>query len=66
MQIASHPTEANLGGDPSITNKIRAYVELKFWKNGNWTDKRLEVRIPTSLDFMNPKMWINRIFHVPA
>ncbi|EGG02530.1 uncharacterized protein MELLADRAFT_22892, partial [Melampsora larici-populina 98AG31] len=43
MQIASHPVEANLGGDPSISNKIRAYVELKFCKNGVWQDKRLEL-----------------------
>ncbi|KAG0141236.1 hypothetical protein CROQUDRAFT_664119 [Cronartium quercuum f. sp. fusiforme G11] len=43
MQIALHPVEANLGGDPSISNKIRAYVELKFRKNGIWTDKRLEL-----------------------
>ncbi|KAH9822442.1 Nup93/Nic96-domain-containing protein [Melampsora americana] len=43
MQIAMHPVEANLGGDPSISNKIRAYVELKFCKNGVWQDKRLEL-----------------------
>ena len=43
MQIAAHPLEAALGGDPSTANKVRAYVDLKFCKNGAWTDKRLEV-----------------------
>lgn len=42
-QIAAHPVEATLGGDPSIANKVRAYVDLKFCKNGTWTDKRLEI-----------------------
>jgi len=43
MQIAAHPLEAALGGDPSTANKVRAYVDLKFCKNGAWTDKRLEI-----------------------
>jgi hypothetical protein len=51
MQIAAHPLEATLGGDPSTANKVRAYVDLKFCKNGAWTDKRLEVSFFFALFF---------------
>ncbi|MBW0496005.1 hypothetical protein O181_035720 [Austropuccinia psidii MF-1] len=62
-QIAAHPMEATLGGDPSIANKVRAYVDLKFNKNGIWIDKRLEI-------INNTPVWARifyllRIGHVP-
>ncbi|OAV94325.1 hypothetical protein PTTG_03009 [Puccinia triticina 1-1 BBBD Race 1] len=56
MQIAAHPQEAALGGDPSTANKVRAYVDLKFCKNGAWTDKRLEI-------INNTPVWA-RIFYL--
>ncbi|KAH9444949.1 hypothetical protein MJO29_013096 [Puccinia striiformis f. sp. tritici] len=56
MQIAAHPQEAGLGGDPSTANKVRAYVDLKFCKNGAWTDKRLEI-------INNTPVWA-RIFYL--
>ncbi|KAA1064636.1 hypothetical protein PGT21_010162 [Puccinia graminis f. sp. tritici] len=56
MQIAAHPLEATLGGDPSTANKVRAYVDLKFCKNGTWTDKRLEI-------INNTPVWA-RIFYL--
>ncbi|PLW37232.1 hypothetical protein PCASD_15347 [Puccinia coronata f. sp. avenae] len=56
LQIAAHPQEATLGGDPSTANKVRAYVDLKFCKNGAWTDKRLEI-------MNNTPVWA-RIFYL--
>ena len=40
--IQSRPIEARLGGDPSVANKIRAYLLMKYYKNGEWED-RIEV-----------------------
>ncbi|KAG9310291.1 nucleoporin interacting component Nup93/Nic96 [Chiua virens] len=31
--------EARLGGDPSVANKIRAYLLMKYYKNGEWEDR---------------------------
>jgi nuclear pore complex protein Nup93 len=35
--------EARLGGDPSVANKIRAFLLMRYYKNGQWED-RIEVR----------------------
>ena len=43
--LLARPTEANLGGVPSVQNKIRAYINVKFSKMGQWTAMNLEVRI---------------------
>lgn len=60
--LLAKPTEANLGGVPSVQNKIRAYINVKYSKMGQWTASNLEVRkvskhrhrfflnIPTYLD----------------
>ena len=40
--IQSRPMEARLGGDPSVANKIRAYLLMRYYKNGEWED-RIEV-----------------------
>lgn len=37
--VHTHPTEARLGGDPSISNKIRAFLLIRHWRNGEWDDK---------------------------
>ncbi|KTW29977.1 linker nucleoporin NIC96 [Pneumocystis jirovecii RU7] len=42
-EISKHPHDAKLGGVPSVENKIRAYLNLKFMKNGKWTKKNLEI-----------------------
>lgn len=34
--IAAAPQDARLGGVPSVLNKIRAYVNLKFYRAGAW------------------------------
>ncbi|BGP34324.1 nuclear pore complex subunit [Rhodotorula toruloides] len=41
--LASRPTEAALGGDPSIQNKIRAFLNVKYSKNGQWSNQALEI-----------------------
>ena len=41
--LQARPTEARLGGDPSVSNKIRAYVLVRHYRNGEWED-RIEVR----------------------
>lgn len=41
--LASKPAEANLGGIPSMQNKIRAFLSVKYQKMGQWTNLSLEV-----------------------
>ncbi len=41
--IQARPLEALLGGDPSVANKVRAFVALRHYRNGEWED-RIEVR----------------------
>ncbi|KAF9242364.1 Nup93/Nic96-domain-containing protein [Melanogaster broomeanus] len=31
--------DARLGGDPSVANKIRAYLLMRYYKNGEWEDR---------------------------
>ncbi|KAG5438139.1 hypothetical protein PCANB_002990 [Pneumocystis canis] len=42
-EISKHPHDAKLGGVPSVENKIRAYLNIKFMKNGKWIKKNLEI-----------------------
>lgn len=42
-EIAKHPQEAMLGGIPSVQNKIRAFLTLRFSKNGEWIKPNLEI-----------------------
>ncbi|KAG2748571.1 nucleoporin-interacting protein NIC96 [Suillus brevipes Sb2] len=37
--IQSRPMEARLGGDPSVANKIRAFLLMRYYKNGQWEDR---------------------------
>ncbi|KAI0747814.1 nucleoporin-interacting protein NIC96 [Daedaleopsis nitida] len=37
--LQARPTEARLGGDPSVSNKIRAYVLVRHYRNGEWEDR---------------------------
>ncbi|KAI6022591.1 nucleoporin-interacting protein NIC96 [Pisolithus marmoratus] len=36
--IQARAVEARLGGDPSVANKIRAFLGVKYYKNGQWED----------------------------
>lgn len=40
--IQSRPTEARLGGDPSVANKVRAFLLMRFYRSGDW-EERIEV-----------------------
>ncbi|EMD30731.1 hypothetical protein CERSUDRAFT_89692 [Gelatoporia subvermispora B] len=37
--IQARAMEARLGGDPSVSNKIRAFVLLRHYRNGEWEDR---------------------------
>ncbi|KAI0668697.1 nucleoporin-interacting protein NIC96 [Trametes maxima] len=37
--IQARPMEARLGGDPSVANKIRAYILVRHYRNGEWEDR---------------------------
>ncbi|KAK9241385.1 Nup93/Nic96-domain-containing protein [Lipomyces kononenkoae] len=41
--IAKYPQEAQLGGIPSVENKILAYLKLRFLKNGVWMKQNLQI-----------------------
>ena len=45
--LASRPAEASLGGVPSIQNKVRAFLNVKYQKNGKWANSALA--LPGSL-----------------
>lgn len=37
--IQARPAEARLGGDPSVSNKVRAFLAVRFYRNGEWEDR---------------------------
>ncbi|KZT68459.1 nucleoporin-interacting protein NIC96 [Daedalea quercina L-15889] len=37
--LQARPIEARLGGDPSISNKVRAFVLVRHYRNGEWEDR---------------------------
>ncbi|KAJ6614876.1 nucleoporin-interacting protein NIC96 [Mycena sp. CBHHK59/15] len=37
--VQARPTEAQLGGDPSVANKVRAFLFVRYYKNGEWEDR---------------------------
>ncbi|KAJ2926873.1 hypothetical protein H1R20_g10202, partial [Candolleomyces eurysporus] len=37
--VQARPSEARLGGDPSISNKVRAFLLVRYYRNGEWEDK---------------------------
>ncbi|KAG6850171.1 hypothetical protein H0H93_016851 [Arthromyces matolae] len=37
--IHARATEARLGGDPSVANKVRAFLFLRYYRNGEWEDR---------------------------
>ena len=46
--IQARPQDARLGGDPSIANRVRAFLLLRFYRGGEWED-RIEVYFYTFL-----------------
>ncbi|KAI0056773.1 nucleoporin-interacting protein NIC96 [Artomyces pyxidatus] len=37
--IQARPFEAKLGGDPSVANKVRAFLLVRYYRNGEWQDR---------------------------
>ncbi|PPQ99599.1 hypothetical protein CVT24_005175 [Panaeolus cyanescens] len=37
--IQARPIEARLGGDPSIANRVRAFLLVRYYRNGEWEDR---------------------------
>ena len=37
--VQAHPNEVRLGGDPSVANKVRAFLFVRYYKNGEWEDQ---------------------------
>ncbi|KAI0089845.1 nucleoporin-interacting protein NIC96 [Irpex rosettiformis] len=37
--VQAHPAEARLGGDPSVANKVRAFVAVRHYRSGEWEDR---------------------------
>lgn len=42
-EVSRNPQEARMGGVPSIESKIRAYVNIRFSKNGEWIQPNIEL-----------------------
>ena len=40
--VQARPLEARLGGDPSIANRVRAFLLVRYYRGGGWQD-RIEV-----------------------
>ena len=40
--VQARPMEARLGGDPSIANKVRAFLLVRYYRNGEW-EERIEL-----------------------
>ncbi|KAF9818485.1 hypothetical protein IEO21_02723 [Rhodonia placenta] len=37
--LQARPVDARLGGDPSVSNKVRAFVLVRHYRNGEWEDR---------------------------
>ncbi|KAF9007943.1 nucleoporin-interacting protein NIC96 [Cyathus striatus] len=37
--VQARPTEARLGGDPGVANKVRAFLLVRYYRNGEWEDR---------------------------
>ncbi|KAI0266882.1 nucleoporin-interacting protein NIC96 [Gloeopeniophorella convolvens] len=37
--VQARPLEARLGGDPSIANRVRAFLLVRFYRGGEWQDR---------------------------
>ena len=37
--VQSRPADARLGGDPSVTNHVRAFLLLRYYRGGEWEER---------------------------
>ena len=42
--LQARPLQAQLGGDPTIANRVRAFLLVRYYRGGEWQD-RIEVRL---------------------
>lgn len=42
-EIAKSPQDALLGGVPSVYNKIKAYLNVRYLRGGQWTKENMEI-----------------------
>jgi nuclear pore complex protein Nup93 len=47
--VQARPMQAQLGGDPGIANKVRAFLLVRYYKNGEWEDRIEVCHSPSSL-----------------
>ena len=40
--LQARPLQAQLGGDPTIANRVRAFLLVRYYRGGEWQD-RIEV-----------------------
>ncbi|KDR68691.1 hypothetical protein GALMADRAFT_256474 [Galerina marginata CBS 339.88] len=40
--VQARPAEARLGGDPSVANRVRAFLAVRYYRNGEW-EERIEL-----------------------
>ncbi|TIC03273.1 NIC-domain-containing protein [Wallemia mellicola] len=41
--IVQNPSQAQVGGVPLIQNKVRGFLNVKYRKNGGWSDPKIEI-----------------------
>ncbi|TIA94364.1 hypothetical protein E3P81_00121 [Wallemia ichthyophaga] len=41
--IIQNPSQAQVGGLPLIQNKVRGFLNVKYAKNGGWSDPKIEI-----------------------
>lgn len=42
-EIIRNPHEAQMGGVPSVLNKVRAFLNVRYLRNNRWQKDNLEV-----------------------
>ncbi|KAF8168415.1 Nup93/Nic96-domain-containing protein [Crassisporium funariophilum] len=40
--VQARPVEARLGGDPSVSNRVRAFLAVRYYRGGEW-EERIEL-----------------------
>jgi hypothetical protein len=58
--VQARPVEARLGGDPSIANKVRAFLLVRYYRNGEWEDRIEVCRFRGDIVFMTDPLPASR------
>lgn len=49
--LQARPLEARLGGDPTIANRVRAFLLVRYYRGGEWQDR---IEVCSVLVFLKP------------